>query len=143
MKNQAARRFFRKLLKGEGRSLNRVVTDTLGSYAAAKRELMLSVVHWQDCYEYNRAEVSHEHTREQERQTRGFKSPGQAQRFLSVHARVQNLFRVGRHRRCVSRRYRYSRRKRAWTSFAPGKLSQPPARSHLRVAAAPANRRAA
>ena len=28
---------------------------------------------------------------------RRFKSPGQAQRFLTVHGLVQNLFRVGRH----------------------------------------------
>ena len=47
-------------------------------------------------YENNRAEVSHQHTREQERQMRGFKSIEQAQRFLAVHGQVQNLFRVGR-----------------------------------------------
>ena len=58
---------------------------------------MPSVVHCQDKYANNRAEVSHEHTREQERQMRGFASPGQAQRFLSVHGQVHNLFRVGRH----------------------------------------------
>jgi putative transposase len=48
-------------------------------------------------YANNRAEVSHEHTREQERQMRRFNSPGQAQRFLAVHSQVLNLFRVGRH----------------------------------------------
>ena len=94
---RAAKRFFKKLLKGEGASPNRIVTDKLLSYAAAKREMMPSVVHCQDRYSNNRAEVSHEPTREQERQMRRFKSPGQAQRFLSVHGRVQNLFRVGRH----------------------------------------------
>lgn len=94
---QAAKRFFKKLLKDEGGSPNRLVTDKLGSYAAAKRELMPSMVHCQDRYANNRCEVSHEHTREQERQMRGFKSSGQAQRFLSVHGRVGNLFRVGRH----------------------------------------------
>jgi len=31
------------------------------------------------------------------RNDRGFTSPGQAQRFLSVHGQVHNLFRVGRH----------------------------------------------
>ena len=46
---------------------------------------------------YNKAEVSHEPTRQRERQVRRFKSPGQAQRFLTVHGLVQNLFRVGRH----------------------------------------------
>ena len=58
---------------------------------------MPSVLHSQDRYSNNRAEVSHEHTREQERQMRRFKSPRQAQRFLSVHSPVHNLFRVGRH----------------------------------------------
>lgn len=62
-----------------------MTTDKLRSYAAAKREMMPSVGHCQDKYANNRAEVSHEHTREQERQMRGFRSPGQAQRFLSVH----------------------------------------------------------
>ncbi|TDI44701.1 MAG: DDE domain-containing protein [Acidobacteria bacterium] len=56
---------------------------------------MPSVIHSTDQYENNRAEVSHEPTRQRERQMRKFKSPGQAQRFLSVHGLVQNLFRVG------------------------------------------------
>lgn len=45
----------------------------------------------------NRAEVSHEPTRKRERRMRRFKSPSQAQRFLSVHAVVGNLFRIGHH----------------------------------------------
>ena len=32
-----------------------------------------------------------------ERLMRKFKSPGQAQRFLALHDRMQNLFRLGRH----------------------------------------------
>ncbi|MDA2933787.1 IS6 family transposase, partial [Acidobacteria bacterium AH-259-D05] len=39
----------------------------------------------------------HQHTREQERQMRRFKSVTHAQRFLSVHGPIQNLFPVGRH----------------------------------------------
>ncbi len=92
-----ANRFFRKLAKGQGRLPNCIVTDKLRSYGAAKRDLMPSVLHSQDRYSNNRAEVSHEHTREQERQMRRFKSPRQAQRFLSVHSQIHNLFRVGRH----------------------------------------------
>ena len=94
---RAAKRFFRKLLKGQGRVPGRLVTDKLRSYRAAHREVMPSVIHSTDQYENNRAEVSHEPTRQRERQMRKFKSPGQAQRFLSVHGLVQNLFRVGRH----------------------------------------------
>ena len=94
---KAALRFFRKLLKGQGSAPIRIVTDKLPSYGAAKRELMPSVVHCQDRHANNRCEVSHEHTREQERQMRRFRSPGDAQRFLSVHGQVHNLFHVGRH----------------------------------------------
>ncbi len=38
-----------------------------------------------------------EYARKLERQMRRFKSAAQAQRFLSVHGNIQNLFRVGRH----------------------------------------------
>ncbi len=93
----AAARFFRKLLKGQGRGPRRLITDKLGSYAAAHRTVMPSVVHSTRQYENNRAEVSHQLTRQRERQMRRFKSVGHAQRFLSVHGLVQNLFRVGRH----------------------------------------------
>ena len=94
---RASKRFFRKLLKGQERVPIEMTTDKLRSYAAAKRETMPSVVHCQDKHANNRAEVSHEHTREQERQMRGFASTAQAQRFLSVHGQVHNLFRLGRH----------------------------------------------
>ena len=94
---RAAKRFFRKLLKGQGSPPWRLVTDKLRSYSAAHRSVMPSVVHSTEQYENNRAEVSHQPTRQRERQMRRFKSPGQAQRFLSVHGVIQNLFRVGRH----------------------------------------------
>ena len=74
-----------------------ITTDKLPSYGAAKKELMPSVAHNKDKYANNRCEVSHEHTREQERRMRGFKSERHAQRFLAVHGQVHNLFRVGRH----------------------------------------------
>ncbi len=76
----------------------RLVTDKLASYPAAHREVFPSVSHRTDRYENNRAEVSHQHTREQERQMKKFKSMGQTQHFLSVHGPIQNLFRVGRHK---------------------------------------------
>ena len=94
---QAAVRFFKKLMKGQGRSARKIVTDKLPSYGAARKVIMPTSMHCHDRYANNRAEVSHEHTRAQERQMRRFKSPGQAQRFLSVHSQVHNLFRVGRH----------------------------------------------
>ncbi len=88
---------FRRLLKGQGREPRRLVTDRLRSYAAAHRAIMPSVAHDTSQYANNRAEVSHEPTRQRERGMRRFKSMAQAQRFLSVHGITQNLFRVGRH----------------------------------------------
>ncbi len=93
----AALHFFRKLMKGQGRSARKIVTDKLPSYGAARKEIMPTSMHCHERYANNRAEVSHEHTRAQERQMRRFKPPGQAQRFLAVHSQVHNLFRVGRH----------------------------------------------
>ncbi len=94
---RAAIRFFRKVLKGQGRLPHRVITDKLRSYSAAHRTVMPSVPHSTRQYENNRAEVSHQPTRQRERQMRRFKSVGHAQHFLSVHGLVQNLFRPGRH----------------------------------------------
>ncbi len=93
----AAARFFRQLLKGQGRAPRRLITDQLRSYAAAHRTAMPSVVHSTRRYENNRAELSHQPTRQRERQMRRFKSAAHLQRFASVHGIVQNLFRVGRH----------------------------------------------
>ncbi len=93
----AALRFFRKLLKGQGRVPRRLIIDKLRSSPATCRTVMPSVVHCRDQYANNRAEVSHQPTRQRERQMRRFKSAAHAQRFLSVHGPIQNLFRVGRH----------------------------------------------
>jgi putative transposase len=94
---RAAERFFRKLLKGQGGEPWRLVTDKLRSYGAAHRTTMPSVIHVTRQYSNNRAEVSHQPTRQRERQMRRFKSAGQMQRFLSAHGVILNLFRVGRH----------------------------------------------
>ena len=94
---RAAARFFRKLLKRQGREPRRLITDKLGNYSAAHRTAMPSVAHSTRQYENNRAEVSHQPTRHRERQMRRFKSAAHLQRFASVHGVVQNLFRVGRH----------------------------------------------
>ena len=94
---RAAERFFRKLLKSQGREPRLVITDKLRGYSAALRIVMPSVVHCTEQYANNRAEVSHQPTRQRERQMRRFKSGAHVQRFVSVHGLVQNLFRVGRH----------------------------------------------
>ena len=94
---RAAVRFFRKILKTQGRLPRRLITDKLRSYSAAHRHVMPSVVHCTKRYTNNRAEVSHQPTRQRERQMRRFKSPAHLQDFASIHGTVQNLFRVGRH----------------------------------------------
>ena len=94
----AAKRFFRKLLKGLRYAPRVLVTDKLGSYAAAKREIMPSVEHRQSRYLNNRAENSHKPTRRRERQMQRFKSTRHAQRFLSSHSRIHNHFQLRRHR---------------------------------------------
>jgi len=81
---KAAKRFFWKLLNGLQYVPRVIVTDKLGSYQVAHRELMSSVEHRQSRYLNNRAENSHQSTRvrERERVMKRFASPGQAQRFL-------------------------------------------------------------
>jgi putative transposase len=93
----AAERFFRKLLRGQGREPYCVITDKLRSYSAGMRTVLCDMAHNTERYANNRAEASHQPTRQRERHMRGFKSARQAQRFLSLHGFVQNLFRVGRH----------------------------------------------
>ena len=73
-----------------------MVTDKLPSYGAAKRELMPSVEHRRHRGLNNRAENSHQPTRRRERQMKRFKSPRQAQRFLSAHDQIGNLFHLRR-----------------------------------------------
>lgn len=95
---KAAKRFFRKLLKGLQYVPRVIVTDKLRSYAVAKREILPGVEHRQSRYLNNRAEVSHQPTRRRERQMQRFKSARHAQRFLSTHSRIHNLFQLRRHR---------------------------------------------
>ena len=53
---QAARRFFRRLLKSQRQEPCRLVTDKLGSYRVAHHEIMPSVIHDTTPYANNRAE---------------------------------------------------------------------------------------
>jgi putative transposase len=94
---KAARRFFRKLLKGQQAGPIKIATDKLRSYSAAKQELIPSVEHSTQQYENNRCELCHQPSRQEKRKMRKFTSLGQAQRFLSCHGVVNNLFRLGRH----------------------------------------------
>jgi putative transposase len=93
----AAVKVMRKLLKKQRFARDVLVTDKLRSYGAAKAELSLSARHEQGLRKNNRAENSHQPTRRRERKMQRFKSSGSAQRFLSIHAAVQNTFNVQRH----------------------------------------------
>ena len=93
----AAKRFFKRLLKNHQGEPRKIVTDKLRRYGVAHRELMPETIHDTTQYANNRAELSHQPTRDRERGMRCFKSSRQAQRFLGVHAAVYNLFNLGRH----------------------------------------------
>jgi putative transposase len=94
----AAKKFFRKLLKGLRYVPRVIITDKLKSYGAAKREILPGVEHRQHRYLNNRAEHSHQPTRQRERRMQGFKSPGHAPRFLSASGPIAQHFRPRRHR---------------------------------------------
>ena len=112
---KAATRFFKRLLKAHGGAPRKMVTDKLGSYGVAHRELHLDSIHDTSRYANNRAELSHQPTRVRERGMRRFKSTYQAQRFLSAHAAVYNLFNLGRH--LTSARHYRLFRQRAFMSW--------------------------
>ena len=75
-----------------------LVTDKLRSYSVAHRAVMASVEHRQSRYLNNRAENSHQPTRQRERAMKRFRTPGPAHRFLAVFSVISPHFRPRRHR---------------------------------------------
>ena len=108
---KAAKRFFRKLLKKQGFVPRVIVTDKLKSYEAAKKQVMKNVEHRQHKGLNNLCENSHQPTRVRERRMRRFKSPGQAQRFLSAFGPIRDHFYPKQHQ-LTAQRYRQELRQR-------------------------------
>jgi putative transposase len=120
----AAKRFFRKLLKGLTYVPRVIITDQLKSYGAALRELLPSVEHRQHRYLNNRAENSHQPTRQRERTMRRFTSAGHAQCFLSAHDPILSHFRPRRHL-LPARVYRQemAHRRQIWRELTATKMA--------------------
>ncbi|WP_411194441.1 IS6 family transposase [Rhodococcus erythropolis] len=95
---RAATRFFKKLLKQQGRRPRVLVTDKLASYRVAHRSTMSTTKHRQNKFLNNRCENSHQPTRQRERAMKGFLTVGSAQRFLSSFSRISPHFRPPRYR---------------------------------------------
>jgi putative transposase len=102
---KAANKFFKRMLVSNKGKPREIRTDKLRSYNVAHRELMPDVIHNSQQYANNKAELSHQPTRVRERGMRKFKSVVQANRFLSAHKEVYNLFNLNRNL-LVAKHYR-------------------------------------
>src|SRR5262245_25524182 len=132
---QAAKKFFRKLLKGLQYVPRVIITDKLKSYGAAKRAILPGVEHRQRRSLNNRCENSHRPTRQRAYRMQGFKSAGHGQRFRSAYGPIAQHFRPRRHRLSASN-YRQEMRKRfeSWAEItgteraasASGRRTLPP-----------------
>jgi putative transposase len=113
---QAARRLMKRLLKSAVTPPRVMITDKLRSYGAAKAKMGLRIEHRQHKGLNNRAENSHQPTRRPERIMKRFKSTRHAQRFLSVHDQVANLFHLP-YPESVSADLRRASRERAFAAW--------------------------
>ena len=93
----AAERLLRKLIRKQARAPRVMITDKLGSYAAACKRVHMKFEHRQHKSLNNRAENSHLPTRRRERIMKRFKSARHLQRFLSIHDPIANLHHFPRH----------------------------------------------
>jgi putative transposase len=115
---QAAKTFFRKLLKGLQYVPRVIITDQLKSYGAAKRDILPGVEHRQSRDLNSRCEHSHRPARQRERRLQGFKFAGHAQRFLSAYGPIAQHVRPRRHRLSASEyRQEMGKRFESWADI--------------------------
>jgi putative transposase len=118
----AAKRFFRHVLRS-CRVPRKIVTDQLRSYPAAKADIpdLANVKHVfvkAAARVNNRAENSHQPTRERERRMRGFRDPKRTQAFLSSFGLIRQHFALKRHLlRASLYRKQLASRFAAWHGF--------------------------
>jgi putative transposase len=89
---KAARRLLTRLLRKQGMAPKRIITDKLGSYGAAKKQVMPKVEHRSHKGLNNRAENSHVPFRKRERIVQHFRSARALQRVVSIFSAFRNLF---------------------------------------------------
>jgi putative transposase len=97
----AAKRFFKRVMRSNPVP-RKIVTDQLRSYPAAKAEIpkLANVKHVfvkAAARLNNRAENSHQPTRERERRMRGFRDLKRTQKFLSCFGPIRQHFALKRH----------------------------------------------
>ena len=119
----AAKRFFKRVLASCAEAPRKIVTDQLRSYPAAKAEIP-ELAHVKHVFVKasarvnNRAENSHQPTRERERRMRGFRNPERTQAFLSSFGPIRQHFALKRHLICASLyRKQLATRFAAWYRF--------------------------
>jgi putative transposase len=111
----AAETFLRRVLEAAGSQPRVVITDKLRSYPPALRRVLPEVDHRRHKGLNNRAENSHQPTRQRERVMRRFKSAEHAQRFLGPFGAIGDHFRTGRYQNpAPARRQLLADRSRAW-----------------------------
>jgi putative transposase len=111
----AAETFLRRVLAAVGAEPRVVITDKLASYPPPLRRVLPKTEHRRHTGLNNRAENSHQPTRQRERAMRRFKSPEQAQRSLAPFGLVGDHFRTGRYRTpALARRQLLAEQRRTW-----------------------------
>ena len=95
---EAAEIFLRRVVESYPEAPRVAVTDQLASDAPAIKKVLPRTEHRTHKGLNNRAETSHQPTRQRERAMRRFTSPAPAQRFLEPFGPIREHFCPGRHR---------------------------------------------